>query len=115
MNILAVTYATVLTLTAPCSDDLLKWDAVAAGDLAGYRVTFNGVQVATPLQPAYPLGCVAGLACVQAVDRAGNLSAATCMTWEPDPGEFADFGPCRLGCKPARIGGCCTAPLESKP
>ena len=122
MNLLAVTYATVFLLTAPCEDDVLKWDPVAADDMDSYRIYLNSILVATasPLASDFPLGCAQGAVCMTARDRAGNelpLAAGSCIQWMPAPGIFAEFGPCALGCSPLPGGfgelapGCCVAPL----
>lgn len=118
-GVLAATVATVLTLTPQCSDDKLSWNAGSEADLAGYRVRLDGAVVATlpPQTPTYLLGCATGTACVTAIDKAGNESSLACIPWVNPPCQFgvdqcAVFGPCNMGCKPARLGGCCTAPLR---
>ena len=117
MNLLAVTYATVFLLSASCEDDVLKWNAADA-DVAELRLSLDGatVEILPPQTTSYALGCLSGLACLTASDSSGNVSAAACFQWEPDPGVYAEFGPCLLGVdRPKRDPRACTAPLASEP
>jgi hypothetical protein len=95
----------VLTLTAPCADDMLAWDAVSDADVVAYRIyEVNGTietlawEVPAPATSAL-LGCPLQETtyCVRAADASGNRSprCSNRVVFETiDCGTFSPDGSC---------------------